>query len=279
VKFATFTHGGAERWGAVEGDEIRIINAWADLRGALAEASLAEIIGAGSRARATVKLVDVALLAPIPRPEKVLAIGRNYCSRAADAPEPPAYPAVFARFPDAQVGSGQPIVRPVASDQFDYEAELAVIIGRGGRHIRAEEALDHVAGYACFSDNSVRDFQRHTTQAIPGKNFDSSGGFGPWLTSADEVGDPAELEVVGRLNGEEVQRASVSELNYSVPRLIAYLSSFATLKPGDVIATGTPAGVGMRRTPPLYMRAGDVFEVEIARVGVLRNHVVDEASE
>src|SRR3546814_9328317 len=198
----------------------------------------------------------------------MLAIGVNYRSHGAETGrEIGAHPAVFVRFPDAQVGSGQPIVRPFLSEKYDFEAELAVVMGRAGRHIRAEDALGHVAGYACFADNAVRDFQRHTKQATPGKDFDASGAFGPWLVTVDEIGDPANLTLTGRLNGEQVQHSSVGNLIFQVPELIAYISSFTTLKPGDVIATGTPSGVGMKRTPPLFMRAGDVFE-EIGRAHV-----------
>ena len=279
MRLATFLHGGAERWGAVSGDTIRTLDhAWPDLRCALGAGIAAIAAAAAEEAGDTVPLDEVTWLPPVRAPEKILAIGVNYRSHMAETGrEATPYPAVFVRFPDAQVGHEQPIVRPFLSERFDFEAELAVIIGRAGRHIRAEEALAHVAGYACFADNALRDFQRHTTQATSGKNFDSSGAFGPWLVTADEVGDPAELELVGRLNGQEVQRSSVGLLIFPVAELIAYISSFTTLKPGDVIATGTPSGVGMKRTPPLFMKAGDAFEVEISKIGTLRNRVIDEA--
>ena len=278
MRLATFLHDGAERWGVVSGDTIRTLDhAWPDLRRALG-AGTAAIAAAAEEAENMVPLGEVIWLPPVRAPEKILAIGVNYRSHMAETGrEATPHPAVFVRFPDAQVGHEQPIVRPFLSDRFDFEAELAVIIGRAGRHIRAEDALAHVAGYACFADNALRDFQRHTTQATSGKNFDSSGAFGPWLVTADEVGDPAALELVGRLNGQEVQRSSVGLLIFSVPELIAYISSFTTLKPGDVIATGTPSGVGMKRTPPLFMKAGDTFEIEISRIGTLRNPVIDEA--
>jgi 2-keto-4-pentenoate hydratase/2-oxohepta-3-ene-1,7-dioic acid hydratase in catechol pathway len=182
------------------------------------------------------------------------------------------------RWSGAQVGHGQPIVLPVDSSQFDYEAELAVVIGKAGRHICTARAFEHVAGYSCFGDHSLRDFQRHTAQATPGKNFDRSGAFGPWLISTDEVPDPQALEVIGRLNGEEVQRDSVSHMIFSIPELIAYLSSFCELQPGDVIATGTPAGVALGRQPPRWMTVGDRFEIEIPGVGRLANTVVPEPS-
>lgn len=279
MRLATFLHGGAERWGAVSGDTIRTLDhAWPDLRCALGAGIAAIAAAAAEEAGDTVPLDEVTWLPPVRAPEKILAIGVNYRSHMAETGrEATPYPAVFVRFPDAQVGHEQPIVRPFLSERFDFEAELAVIVGRAGRHIRAEDALAHVAGYACFADNALRDFQRHTTQATSGKNFDASGAFGPWLVTADEVGDPAELELVGRLNGQEVQRSSVGLLIFPVAELIAYISSFTALKPGDVIATGTPSGVGMKRTPPLFMKAGDTFEVEISKIGTLRNRVIDEA--
>lgn len=277
MRLASFRHAGKERWGAVEGSKLAPLDDhWPDLRSALA-AGLKAIATAAERTKATLELAEVELLPPIPAPEKILAIGANYQSHRAETGRAPSdYPAVFVRFPGAQVGSGQPIVRPFLSEKFDFEAELAVIMGGTGRHIERTRALEYVAGYACFADNSVRDFQRHTNQATPGKNFDQSGAFGPWMTTADEIGDPANLEVIGRLNGIEMQRSSVRMLIFPVPDLIAYISSFTTLKPGDVIATGTPSGVGMKRNPPLFMRAGDTFEVEIPGIGILTNPVVDE---
>jgi 2-keto-4-pentenoate hydratase/2-oxohepta-3-ene-1,7-dioic acid hydratase in catechol pathway len=277
MRLASYLHEGRPGWGAIDGERIKPLDAaWPDLRSALA-AGIADIAARAAEAEATIDLDAVTLLPPVPNPEKILAIGVNYRSHSAETGRAIAeHPAIFVRFPDAQVGSGQPIVRPFLSEKFDFEAELAVVMGRAGRHIRVEDALGHVAGYACFADNALRDFQRHTNQATPGKNFDASGAFGPWLVTADEIGDPARLTLTGRLNGEQVQHSSVGNLIFSVPELIAYISSFTTLKPGDVIATGTPSGVGMKRTPPLFMRAGDVFEVEISGIGILRNQVIDE---
>jgi len=277
MRLATILHAGTQRWGVVDGQQLwPLDHVWPDLRTALG-GGLDAIRAALVQVSDALPLEEARLLPPIPNPEKILAIGVNYRShREETGREATPYPAVFVRFPDAQVGDGEAIVKPFLSDRFDFEAELAVVIGRAGRHIAAADALDHVAGYSCFADNAVRDFQRHTNQATPGKNFDRSGAFGPWLVTADEIGDPAQLELVGRLNGEEVQRSSVGLLIFSVPELIAYISSFTTLKPGDVIATGTPAGVGMKRTPPLFMKAGDVFQVEISGIGTLTTPVIDE---
>ncbi len=216
-------------------------------------------------------------LPPITDPDKILCVGLNYHLHAKEAGMAiPERPSIFTRFPASQVGHGESVWRPRASEQFDYEAELAVIIGRRARKVRAADAMACVAGYACFAENSVRDWQMHTRQATPGKNFHASGAFGPWLVSADEVPDPTALEVIGRLNGSEVQRDSVANMIFSIPQTIEYLSAFAELLPGDVISTGTPAGVGFTKKPPVYLKAGDVFEVEVTRIGVLRNPVIDE---
>ncbi len=178
------------------------------------------------------------------------------------------------RFTDTLAANGAPLVRPTVSDNFDFEGELALIIGKGGRHIAEDRALDHVAGYACFNDGSIRDWQKHSVSA--GKNFPSTGGFGPWMVTKDEIPDPAALTLTTRLNGAEVQHAGTDMLIFPIPRLIAYVSAFTALNPGDVIATGTPEGVGLTRTPPLWMKPGDVVEVEISGIGTLRNPVVAE---
>lgn len=220
---------------------------------------------------------EVRFLPPIPNPARILCIGVNYdAHRRETGREQRAYPTVFVRWPSSLVGHEQPIIRPAASERFDYEGELAVIIGKAGRHISAEAALEHIAGYSAFNDGSVRDFQRHTPQFTPGKNFDASGGFGPWLVTSDAIPDPSRLTLRTRVNGDIVQEAPTSHLIFDVPTLIAYISSFTTLEPGDVIATGTPGGVGDKREPPLYLKAGDRLEVEISGIGTLRHAVVDE---
>ena len=185
------------------------------------------------------------------------------------------FPSVFVRFASSVVGHAQPIRLSRLSSDYDYEGELALVIGKAGRHISRERALDHVAGYACFNEACYRDFQFKHSLTV-GKNFAASGSFGPWMTTADEIPDPATLELTTRLNGVQVQHASVSELIFDIPYLIAYLSGMTPLEPGDVIVTGTPEGVGFVRTPPLWMKAGDDVEVEISRIGVLRNRVEPE---
>ena len=277
MRLASFEYEGRNRWGAVEGDGLTLLDhRWPDLKSALAD-GIEAIREASAISVEKAPPTAVRWSPPVTNPGKILAIGVNYRSHAAETGrQQTPYPAIFVRFAESVVGDGEAIERTYLSERFDFEAELAVVIGKPGRHIPEDRALDHVIGYACFADNAVRDWQRHTNQATSGKNFDRSGAFGPWLVTADEIPDPATLTVIGRLNGQEVQRSGVDLLIFSVPELIAYISAFTTLKPGDVIATGTPAGVGMRRDPPLFMRAGDVFEVEIPGVGLLSNRVVDE---
>ena len=229
------------------------------------------------RKDAGVPATSVQLVPPIPDPEKILCIGLNYFLHAQEVNMPvPSNPSVFVRYPNSFVGQGQPVLRPLESEQFDYEAELAVVIGRGGRRISEAQAMQHVAGYSCMAENSVRDWQRHSAQATPGKNFFHSGAIGPWLVTADEIADVSRLEIIGRLNQEVVQRDKLDQLIFSIPRLIAYLSTFTELVPGDVIATGTPAGVGLSRKPQRWLRPGDIFEVEITGLGTLRNPVNDD---
>ncbi len=219
----------------------------------------------------------VELLPTIPDPDKIFCIGVNYATHLAESGHPtPPHPMIFTRFANSQVGHGQPMIRPLESERFDYEGEMAVIIGRGGRRIARETALRHVAGYACYNDGSIRDWQRHTSQFAPGKNFVGTGGFGPWMVTTDELTDISKETLITRLNGVEVQKAPISDLVFDVPALIAYCSTFTELAPGDVIVTGTTGGVGAYRTPPLWMKGGDVVEVEISGIGILRNPVKDE---
>jgi 2-keto-4-pentenoate hydratase/2-oxohepta-3-ene-1,7-dioic acid hydratase in catechol pathway len=219
----------------------------------------------------------VRLLAPVPDPQKVICIGLNYADHAAEsgATAPPE-PVVFNKFPSAVCASGEPIVLPTVAKEVDYEAELVVVIGKGGRDIPREKALSHVAGYACGHDVSARDWQLRKPggQWLLGKTFDRFAPFGPYLVTADEVGDPGSLDIALRLNGETMQKSNTRQLIFPVDQLIAYVSQVCTLSPGDVLFTGTPGGVGMGRKPPVFLKPGDVVEVEIEKLGVLRNEVV-----
>ncbi len=280
MKLCSFTAGGRPGWGLVT--EAGIVDLARrglapSLRDFLAQGDLAPAAAlAGERPDHAFDAVDHAPV--IPNPDKIICVGLNYHDhiRETGREETP-NPVLFARYAGSQVGHGQPLVRPPESDQFDYEGELAVIIGREGRRIPQAQALAHVAGYACYNDASVRDWQKHTHQFMPGKTFAGTGGFGPWMVTADEIPDPAALHLQTRLNGQVVQDTDLTLLIASVPRLIAYCSTILPLLPGDVIVSGTPGGVGARRTPPLWMRHGDICEVEISGIGTLSNPVRDEA--
>jgi 2-keto-4-pentenoate hydratase/2-oxohepta-3-ene-1,7-dioic acid hydratase in catechol pathway len=224
--------------------------------------------------------LDGLQLAPvIPDPDKIICIGMNYRDHVAEVGRTVTEkPALFARFAGSQVGHLQPLVKPAVSDQFDYEGELAVVIGKEGRHIPASRALEHVAGYSCYNEGSVRDWQRHTSQFLAGKSFAGTGAFGPWLVTADEIPDPARLILETRLNRQRVQHTTTDLMITTIPAQIAYISTMLPLLPGDVIVSGTPGGVGLKRSPQLFMRPGDIAEVEISGIGVLRNPVIAEAA-
>jgi 2-keto-4-pentenoate hydratase/2-oxohepta-3-ene-1,7-dioic acid hydratase in catechol pathway len=217
-------------------------------------------------------------LPPLTTPGKIICVGLNYVDHSIESGfVPPAYPTIFARFSSSMIGHGAPIRRPLASRQLDYEGEMVVIIGKGGRHIARERALDHVAGYSIFNDASIRDFQTKSPQWTVGKNFDDTGPFGPFMMTADELPAGGKgLRIRTRLNGQVVQDASTDDMIFDVTSLIAILSEAITLWPGDIIVSGTPSGVGMARKPPLFMKHGDICEVEIEGIGILRNPVADE---
>ena len=229
------------------------------------------------RERRLPRIEDVPLAPPIARPPKIICIGLNYRDHAAESNLPiPEVPTVFSKFSTAVIGPGQPIVLPKASTRPDYEAELAVVIGRGGRHIPEEKWRDHVFGYTIFNDVSARDFQMATSQWMIGKTFDTFAPIGPAIVTADEIEDPHTLDISMLLNGETMQHSNTRNLIFPIPRLIAHLSSVFTLEPGDIIATGTPAGVGFARNPPRYLRPGDECRVRIEGIGELVNPVTAE---
>lgn len=281
MKLASFQTAGARpSFGVVQADGSLIDLGCAEvptLRAALEQWGLSGIAARASALKPSVRAGSFKWLPPVTNPDKILCVGLNYRQHAQEAGMAiPTYPSTFVRFADSQVGHETPTIAPRCSGMYDFEAELAVVIGQGGRNIAEAEAMSHVAGYACFAENSVRDYQRHAAQATPGKNFESSGAFGPWLTTPDEIPDLSKVEVIGRLNGEVMQREPLSNLIFSIAQIIAYTSQYARLLPGDVIVTGTPAGVGMARKPPRWLKPGDVFEVDITGVGVLRNPVALE---
>jgi 2-keto-4-pentenoate hydratase/2-oxohepta-3-ene-1,7-dioic acid hydratase in catechol pathway len=280
MKLASYVADGKECFGVVAGDGVITLNErlggrYASLRDAIAAGAFAEIKKATEGAKPDHALADIRWLPAIPNPERILCAGINYRSHAAETGrELPKQPSMFIRLTDTLVGHEGEMIRPSVSQQFDFEGELAVVIGRGGRHIPVDRALDHVAGYTCFVDGSVRDFQKFSVTS--GKNFPGTGPLGPWIVTTDEIPDPTRLTLTTRLNGTEMQHSGTDLLIYSVPQIIAFCSDFTTLAPGDVIATGTPEGVGHRRNPPLWMKPGDMLEVEISGIGTLRTRVVDE---
>jgi len=220
---------------------------------------------------------DVTWLPVIPNPDKIVCVGLNYEEhRAETGRDKTEQPALFLRVAESQVGHRQPIVRPRESTHLDFEAEIAVVIGRTGRRISQKDSWSHIAGYSCYNDGSVRDWQRHTIQWTAGKNFVRTGAFGPWMVTADEIPPNTVLTLSCRLNGERMQHATTEQMIFKIPKLIEYISTFTTLLPGDVIVTGTPGGVGARRTPPLWMKPGDKVEIEIDKVGVLENTIGEE---
>src|SRR5882724_4969535 len=280
MKIASYVADGKACFGVVTDDGVVTLNQrlgdrYASLRDALTADGLAEIRKAADTAKPDHKRADVKWLPVIPNPEKILCAGINYRSHAAETGrELPKQPSMFIRRANTLVGHDGELIRPSVSQNFDFEGELALVIGRAGRHIPAERALEHVAGYTCFVDGSVRDYQKFSVTS--GKNFPATGPLGPWIVTTDEIADPTRLTLTTRLNGQEVQKSSTDLLIHSVPQIIAFCSDFTPLAAGDVIATGTPEGVGHRRNPPLWMKAGDVLEVEISGIGTLRSRVVDE---
>lgn len=284
MRLASFSIEGVDTWGVVRDDGLidgrRLLGGrCSDLRSVIGAHAgpegWAPLQDEAARSTPTLQRDAVQWLPVIPRPERILCIGLNYRAHVEEVGrELPNEPSVFVRLAGTLLADGAAIHRPRVSECLDFEGELAVVIGRGGRHIPAAQAMQHVAGYSVFNDVSVRDWQKHSVTA--GKNFDATAPFGPWLVTADEVTDPTRLSVHTRLNSRTVQQAGVDSLLYPIPRLIEYLSAFTPLVPGDVIATGTPAGVGSGRKPPLWMKAGDRIEVEVPGIGLLSNPVIDE---
>ncbi|HYP83300.1 fumarylacetoacetate hydrolase family protein [Variovorax sp.] len=283
MKLLSFERNGQAGFGAVATDGVIDLGAalqgrFADLKALLAADALGEAAAALRGRKADFALDGLRLLPVIPNPGKIWCCGLNYGEHVRETNrEVTEQPTFFLRFADSQVGHGEAIVRPAESTQLDYEAEIAVVIGKPGRRIAEADALAHIAGYACYNDGSVRDWQRHTSQWGPGKNFWRTGGFGPWMVTADEIPPGTVMTLSARLNGVEMQRATTEMMIHGIARQIAYASTVAPLEAGDVIVTGTPGGVGARRTPPVWMKAGDVVEIEVDRIGVLRNPIADEA--
>jgi 2-keto-4-pentenoate hydratase/2-oxohepta-3-ene-1,7-dioic acid hydratase in catechol pathway len=288
MKLMMFEKGSGAALGLVEGETVIDLGAAdpslpKDLAGLIAAGpdALAKAKAAAAKAPASAKamLGTVKAALPFAKPGKTICVGLNYALHAKEGGHAiPTYPSFFLRVPTSLTAAGAPVIRPKCSVQLDYECELTIVVGKGGRHIPEAKALEHVFGYTCFNDVSVRDFQRKTSQWTPGKNFDSTGPLGPWVVTADELPPGASgLRITTRVNGEIMQDSNTSDMIFNTASVIATLSEFMTLSPGDVIATGTPSGVAHARKPPAWMKAGDTVEVEVEKIGVLRNPIVDEA--
>ena len=288
MKLLSFAHQGRETWGAVTGPDTVV-----DLGQAMPQfATLTDYIASGAYLQAqhdvaqqktSIAMGDITFLPVIPKPEKIVCAVRNYMDHhkevlaAGMQRELTEEPPIFLRVWRSQVAHGQPIICPKVSGSLDWEGELAVIIGKEGRNISEADAFDHVAGYSCYNDGSIREWQFHAKQIASGKNFESTGGFGPWMVTADEIAPNQELKLITRLNGEVVQSSHTGHMIFSIAKLISYASTIFTLVPGDVIATGTPAGVGWSRKPAWFMKPGDVCEVEIEGIGTLVNPIAAQA--
>jgi len=283
MKLLSFSRGGGSGYGVVVEQGIADLGAryserWPTLSAVIRAGALDQLRELASGLSCDFQVDEVRFLPPILDPGRIICVGLNYKSHIEETGrQMPSYPTLFTRFPDSHVAHREAIIRPAVSEQHDFEGELAVIIGRRGRYIPATRALQHVAGYSCYNDGSIRDFQAHTSQFTPGKNFWRSGAFGPWMVTADEIPDPGQLRLETRLNGRVMQSAPTSDLMFDVPTLVEYISTVFPLNPGDVISTGTTGGVGKARKPPVFMRAGDRIEVELSGIGTLSNRVEDEA--
>ncbi len=280
MKLISFTANGATGYGVVRDEGVVALSGrltFPDLRSLIAANAIQEAAAVAATHKTDFELSAIRLLPPIPNPGKIICVGLNYHAHVAETGRAlTEKPALFTRYPESQIGHLEPMLKPIESDQLDFEGELAIVIGKPGRRIKEADAASHIAGYACYNDGSVRDWQYHTTQFLSGKSFVGTGAFGPWLVTADEIADPSKLRLTTRLNGTVMQSAIIEMMITPIAAQIAYISTFTPLEAGDVIVTGTPGGVGAKRKPPIFMKEGDVVEVEIDNVGTLRNTVVNE---
>jgi 2-keto-4-pentenoate hydratase/2-oxohepta-3-ene-1,7-dioic acid hydratase in catechol pathway len=281
MKLISFERNKQQGFGAVIGDQV--IDLTGQIQGAsclrelLENGALDEVAAAVDDAPLSFSLDDCIRLPVIPNPRKIVCVGLNYIDHVKETGrELKDNPVIFHRYPETQTGHGQAIQRPKVSDNLDFEGEMAVIFGKGGAHIDPADAMDHIAGYACYNEGTIRDWQAHTRQFGMGKNFQKTGAFGPWMVTADEIPDYRQLNLQTRLNGEIMQDASLADLAFDIPTLISYVSKALPWLPGDVLVTGTPGGVGFKRTPPVFMKPGDTVEIEVSGIGTLVNPIEDE---
>lgn len=282
MKLISFEHQGRATYGAVVDNDVwdlgQALGTQApDLKSLIAnnlQAAAAQVVASQP---ATLKFDQLTLLPVIPNPGQIFCIGLNYGEHVRETGKTVTEsPVIFMRVNESQVAHNQDIVRPPESNRLDYEGEIAIVIGKGGRRISEADSWDHIAGYACYNDGSIRDWQVATSQWGPGKNFWRTGGFGPWMVTSDEIAPNQNMTLTTRLNGQVMQQATTDMMIHSIPRQIAYISTFIPLEAGDVIVTGTPGGVGNKRTPPVFMKPGDVVEIEVDAIGILRNGIRDE---
>lgn len=280
MKLLSFSLNGRTSWGAESDGQLADLGArhadqFPDLKSFIAAGAPRDVLDQAQFG--DVSFSEVELLPVIPNPDKIVLAAINYWEPESDPKKAPEYPVLFLRLPSSQIGHECPLIQPRSSQKLDFEGELAVIIGAGGRHISADTAMDHVAGYSIYNDASVRDWQRHSHQFTPGKNFSGTGAFGPWMVQVDDLPDPRDgITMVTRVNGIEKQRTNTSRMIFDIPYLISYISTFAPLEAGDVIVTGTCTGFGATRTPQEFLRPGDLIEVEIDGIGLLANRVEAE---
>ena len=281
MKLTSFIRNGTRGYGAVTDDGIcdltSAINGISDLKGLLETGGLSRAADVANGRPADFPIEEIEFLPLIPNAQKIICVAVNYLAHAREAGRTIGeHPVLFHRHTQTQVGHQQPLLVPKASHQLDFEGEIAVILGKGGAHIKPEDAMDHVAGYSCYNEGSVRDWQFHVHQYSMGKNFNATGGFGPWLVTTDDIPDPDALTVTTRLNGKQMQFGEFNDVAFNIPTLISYVSRALPWCAGDVIVTGTPGGVGFKRTPPIFLTEGDSVEVDVNLVGTLVNSVQNE---
>ena len=280
MKLASFSHGNTQSFGIVTDDGVidlkkRLENRYEDLKSFLEENELEELNIDTDKIDYSVE--EISFLPVIPNPNKIICVGLNYHEHVEEVGvEESEYPVIFLRLANSQVGHNESLLLPPESNMFDFEGEIAVIIGKGGRRIKEEDAFDHVAGYSCYNDGSIRDWQLRTQQWGPGKNFDGTGAFGPWMVTREDIKDGEALSLETRVNGKVMQETTTDLLIFPIPKLISFISTFTTLNPGDVILTGTPGGVALKRDPQVFLKEGDIVEIEVSKIGTLVNKVKAE---
>ena len=277
MRWLSFEKDGIQSFGYLNADDgvvdVGRITSYPDLKAVIVDNAMASLVDL--RRNSDFNLDEINYLPPVTNPDKILCVGLNYKAHQEETGRGGEdFPTIFVRFASAQIGHEEPMIRPLESNTLDFEGEIALVIGKKARRVKSQDALNYVAGFSIYNDGSVREYQRHTSQFTPGKNFTGTGAFGPWIVTQEEIDDPLAFEITTRLNGSVMQNASADLMVFSFGEIIEYCSTFADLMPGDVIATGTPGGVGVARNPPVFLDEGDVIEVQIDPIGVLQNTVI-----